>query len=358
MNVRLMSSPAQETTADPRWSALVRRDPAADGTFVYSVKTTGVYCRPSCPARQPRPENVAFHDTCAQAEQAGFRACRRCRPGQSSLGLAEKLTRACRLLESLETPPALEALAKMIDLSPSHLHRSFKAATGLTPREYGAAQKESRLRQSLTEGDSVTGAIYAAGYGSSSRVYENADSLLGMSPTSYRGGGADTCIRFAVGECSLGAILVARSQRGLCAISLGDEPEALARELQDRFPRAEMVGDDEDFARLVARVVGFVETPGEGGLDLPLDIRGTAFQKRVWTALSQIPLGQTASYAEIAHRLGQPQSARAVAGACAANTLAVAIPCHRVVRQDGSLSGYRWGVERKAALLEREKVPG
>lgn len=344
---------AEEIMADPRWTALAKRDPAADGSFVYAVKTTGIYCRPSCPARQPRPENVTFHSDGAQAEQAGFRACQRCHP-RGGAPLAEKLTRACRLLESLESPPVLEELAERVGLSVSHLHRSFKAATGLTPREYAAAQKESRLRRALSDGESVTNAIYEAGYGSSSRVYENTDKLLGMTPTTYRRGGAETSIRFAIGQCFLGAILVASSERGLCAIALGDDPELLARQLQDRFPQAEMVGDDQDFSRLVARVVGFVEAPRQE-FDLPLDIRGTAFQKRVWEALSRIAPGETVSYAELARRLGQPRSSRAVASACAANLLAVAIPCHRVVRQDGSLSGYRWGIERKSALLARER---
>ena len=267
--------------------------------------------------------------------------------------MAEKVTKACRLLESEDSTPSLEQLAKRVGLSPSHLHRNFKAATGLTPRGYAAARKESRMREALAKGESVTDAIYAAGYGSNSRFYEKSEQVLGMSPGCYRRGGVDSNIRFAIGQCSMGAILVAQSERGLCSISLGEDPDELARALQDRFPRAELVGDDPEFAGLVARVVGFVEAPGEG-LNLPLDIRGTAFQKRVWEALTLIAPGETVSYAEIAQRIGQPGSSRAVAGACAANTLAVLIPCHRVVRQDGSLSGYRWGVERKAALLARE----
>jgi AraC family transcriptional regulator of adaptative response/methylated-DNA-[protein]-cysteine methyltransferase len=229
----------------------------------------------------------------------------------------------------------------------------FKAATGVTPRAYAAAHRAKRVRNELRRSRTVTTAIFDAGYNSNGRFYENSDQVLGMTPSRYRAGGADTRIRFAIGECSLGPILVAASDRGVCAILLGDDPEALARDLQDRFPRADLIGGDRDFERIVAKVVGFVEAPGLG-LDLPLDVRGTAFQQRVWQALRKIPAGSTASYTEIAQQLGSPRSVRAVAQACAANPLAVAVPCHRVVRTDGALSGYRWGVERKRALLERE----
>jgi AraC family transcriptional regulator of adaptative response/methylated-DNA-[protein]-cysteine methyltransferase len=238
-------------------------------------------------------------------------------------------------------------------MSPYHLHRIFKAVTGLTPRAYAAAQRARRLRDELAAGGKVTDAIYGAGYNSGGRFYAEADRVLGMTATRYRAGGEDTDIRFAVGECSLGSILVARSERGVCAILIGDDPQALARDLQDRFPRARLIGGDAGFERLVAQVVGFVEAP-KIGLDLPLDVRGTAFQQRVWQALRDIPAGQTASYSEIAQRIGAPAAVRAVAQACGANALAVAIPCHRVVRHDGALSGYRWGVERKRTLLERE----
>jgi AraC family transcriptional regulator of adaptative response/methylated-DNA-[protein]-cysteine methyltransferase len=223
----------------------------------------------------------------------------------------------------------------------------------LTPRAYAAAHRGKRVREGLARGESVTAAIYDAGYNSNGRFYEEADRVLGMTPTQRRAGGAGTDIRFAVGECSLGAILVARSERGVCAILLGDDPDELARDLQDRFPRARLIGGDTDFERVVALVVGFVEQPALG-LDLPLDVRGTAFQQRVWQALREVPTGRTVSYAEVAQRIGAPKSVRAVAQACAANAIAVAIPCHRVVRHDGALSGYRWGVERKRALLERE----
>ena len=338
-----------------RWEALKQRDPNADGTFVYSVRTTGVYCRPSCAARPARPENVAFHPTCEDAERAGFRPCKRCRPNEA--GQAERhaaaVARACRLIAEAEDMPTLDALAAAAGLSPYHFHRVFKGVTGVTPKAYGQAHRAGRVAAGLRDAGTVTEAIYDAGYSSSSRFYESSNERLGMTPTAYRKGGAGTRIRFAVGECSLGAILVATTDKGVCAILLGDDPDALVRDLQDRFPQAELDGNDPAFDGLVARVVGFVEAPGQG-LDLPLDIGGTAFQQRVWQALRAIPAGRTASYTDIAQAIGQPKSVRAVALACGANALAVAIPCHRVVRSDGSLSGYRWGVERKRALLTRE----
>jgi AraC family transcriptional regulator, regulatory protein of adaptative response / methylated-DNA-[protein]-cysteine methyltransferase len=346
---------AATTQADPRWAAVQARDAHADGSFFYSVRTTGVYCRPSCGARPARPENVTFHDTAAAAERAGFRPCKRCKSDQLSLQAqhAAMITEACRLIENAETPPTLEQLTKPTGLSPFHFHRVFKSVTGLTPKQYAAAHRASRVRSKLDRGGSVTEAIFDAGYNASSRFYETSNQVLGMTPSSYRAGGADHDIRFAIGECSLGAILVAQSERGVCAILFGDDPDVLARDLQDRFPRANLIGGDRAFEQLVATVVGFVEAPAIG-LDLPLDVRGTAFQQRVWQALRDIPAGVTASYSEIAQRIGSPNAVRAVAGACAANMLAVAIPCHRVVRNDGSLSGYRWGVERKRALLARE----
>jgi AraC family transcriptional regulator of adaptative response/methylated-DNA-[protein]-cysteine methyltransferase len=346
---------AAATLADPRWTALQARDAGADGSFFYSVRTTGVYCRPSCGARPARPENVAFHASAAAAERAGFRPCKRCRPDQLSLPQqqAAMVTKACRLIENAETPPTLEQLAKPTGLSAFHFHRVFKAVTGLTPKQYAAAHRASRVRNELNRGGSVAEAIFDAGYNASSRFYEASNQLLGMTPSSYRAGGVDHDIRFAIGECSLGAILVAQSDRGVCAILFDDDPDALARDLQDRFPKANLIGGDRAFEQLVATVVGFVEAPALG-LDLPLDVRGTAFQQRVWQALRDIPAGITVSYSDIAQRIGSPNAVRAVAGACAANMLAVAIPCHRVVRNDGGLSGYRWGVERKRTLLARE----
>jgi AraC family transcriptional regulator of adaptative response/methylated-DNA-[protein]-cysteine methyltransferase len=346
---------AAATVSDPRWAAVVARDPRADGKFFYSVRTTGVYCRPSCAARPARPENVAFHLTATDAERAGFRPCKRCKPDQPTLAEqhAAKVAELCRLIENAEQVPSLEDLASHAGLSPYHLHRIFKAVTGLTPKAYAAAHRARRVRAGLDRSGTVTEAIYGAGYGSNARFYEESNRVLGMTPTTYRAGGANTEIRFAIGECSLGSVLVAASERGVCAILMGDDPDELARDLQDRFPRANLIGGDAEFERLVSKVVGFVEAPGLG-LDLPLDVRGTAFQQRVWQALREIPVGETVSYADLANRIGSPKSVRAVAQACAANALAVAIPCHRVVRNDGGLSGYRWGVERKRALLARE----
>jgi AraC family transcriptional regulator of adaptative response/methylated-DNA-[protein]-cysteine methyltransferase len=348
-------NPVTATLDDPRWAAVVARDAKADGQFFYSVRTTGVYCRPSCAARTPRPENVAFHLTAIEAQRAGFRACLRCKPDEPSLATrhAALVAQMCRLLESSEQLPSLAELAQHAQLSTFHLHRVFKRITGLTPKAYATAHRAKRMRVELVRAGTVTDAIYGAGYNSGGRFYAEADNVLGMTPTRYRAGGADTEIRFAVAQCSLGAILVARSERGVCAISMGDDPDALARDLQDRFPQATLVGGDAEFEQWVARVIGFVEAPGLG-LDLPLDVRGTAFQQRVWQALRTIPPGETATYSDIAQRIGAPNATRAVAQACASNVLAVAIPCHRVVRRDGTLSGYRWGVERKRALLASE----
>jgi len=346
---------AAATKADPRWAAVLARDPAADGRFVYSVDTTGVYCRPSCASRRARPEHVAFHPTSADAERAGFRPCLRCRPDRPPRIEQHAATVACvcRFIESAEQPPTLDTLAQEAGMSVSHLHRVFKAATGLTPKAYAAAHRARRVRAELGRSDTVTEAIYDAGYNSNGRFYAQSNDMLGMTPSRYRAGGIDTDIRFAVGECSLGSILVAASEIGVCAILIGDDPDALAHDLQDRFPRARLIGGDAAFEQLVAKVVGLVEAP-RVGLDLPLDVRGTAFQQRVWQALRDIPAGTTVSYADLARRIGAPKSVRAVAQACGANPLAVAIPCHRVVRNDGALAGYRWGVERKRTLLDRE----
>ncbi|MGA5585362.1 bifunctional DNA-binding transcriptional regulator/O6-methylguanine-DNA methyltransferase Ada [Pseudomonas siliginis] len=338
---------------DPRWAAVVARDPRADGQFVYAVKTTGIYCRPSSLARLPKPQNVEFFDTAELAEAAGYRPSKRASKDQNDAQHAAIVAAACRQIEACETLPALSSLAATAGLSPFHFHRLFKAATGLTPKAYATAHRSRKLRARLADGGSVTDALYDAGFNSNSRFYESADQLLGMKPTDYRAAGQNNDIRFAVGQCSLGAILVAQSERGICAILLGDDPHQLVCNLQDQFRKANLIGADREFEQLIASVVGFVKAPATG-LNLPLDIRGTAFQERVWQALREIPAGSTASYAEIAQRIGAPTSMRAVAQACGANRLAVAIPCHRVVRSDGNLSGYRWGVERKRQLLERE----
>ena len=268
---------------------------------------------------------------------------------------AQMVTKACRLIESQERAPTLDELARAVGMSPFHFQRTFTRLTGLSPKAYAAAHRAKKVRSALSRSGSVTGAIYAAGYNSNGRFYAHAAQALGMKPRAFRQGGSGATIRFAVGQCSLGSILVGASDQGICAIFLGDDPNQLARDLQDRFPRARLIGADRDFEQTVARVVGLVENP-QIALDLPLDIRGTVFQQKVWRALTKIPLGQTASYAQIAQRIGLPKAVRAVAGACAASLLAVAIPCHRVVRTDGNLSGYRWGVERKRALLHKERV--
>lgn len=341
-----------------RWEAVLRHDRAADGHFFYAVLTTGVYCRPSCASRRPRRENIRFYNTQAEAQRAGYRPCKRCRPDAQGPAehQAEAVAKACRLIETAETMPSLDELAAAAGMSRFHFHRIFKEATGVTPKAYAAAHRVNRLREELPRSNTVTEAIYGAGYNSSGRFYAGSAEVLGMTPKNFRTGGDGAEIRFALGQCSLGAILVAATDKGICAIALGDDPDALLRDLQDRFPKAKLIGGDEDFEKLVATVVGFVETPSQG-LDLPLDIRGTAFQQRVWEALRTIPAGTTASYAEIAKRIGRPRAVRAVAQACANNVIAVAIPCHRVVRNDGALSGYRWGVARKRALLDREARP-
>jgi AraC family transcriptional regulator of adaptative response/methylated-DNA-[protein]-cysteine methyltransferase len=343
------------STDAERWDAVQRRDQQADGHFYYSVSSTGVYCRPSCGARPALRRNVRFHDSCADAEQAGFRACLRCKPDQPPLAErhAAAVAQACRLIDAAGEAPDLDSLAQASGMSRFHFHRIFKAHTGITPKAYAAAQRARRLQQGLAQAPTVTDALYAAGFNSSGRFYAASNAVLGMSPKAFRAGGSGASIRFAIGACSLGAILVAATDKGICAILMGDDPELLARDLQDRFPQAELRGAEADFEATVAKVVGLVESPAIG-LDLPLDVRGTAFQQRVWQALRAIPSGSTVSYGELAERVGTPSGARAIAGACAANPIAVAIPCHRVVRQDGAISGYRWGVERKAALLKRE----
>jgi AraC family transcriptional regulator, regulatory protein of adaptative response / methylated-DNA-[protein]-cysteine methyltransferase len=349
------AAPGLLSDDDDRWAAVVGRDRSADGTFFYSVQTTGVYCRPSCPARLARRRNVRFHPTAADAEGAGFRPCKRCRPTEPTLAEqhAAVVAKACRLLATAEDTPNLDALADAVGMSRFHFHRVFKSVAGVTPGAYAASLRAQRIRDALPRTGTVTEAIYGSGFNSNGRFYATSPDVLGMTPTDFRSGGPGASIRFAVGECSLGTILVAATEKGVCAILLGDDPEVLVRDLQDRFPRAQLRGGDAAFEDLVARVVGFVEAPALG-LDLPLDLRGTAFQQRVWQALRDTRAGTTTTYTDIAVRIGSPRAVRAVAQACASNPIAVAIPCHRVVRTDGALSGYRWGVERKRMLLDRE----
>jgi AraC family transcriptional regulator of adaptative response/methylated-DNA-[protein]-cysteine methyltransferase len=342
-------------TDEERWEAVIHRDKNAGDAFVYCVETTGVYCRPSCPARLARRDNVAFHLTPKDAERAGFRACKRCKPNDPSAHgeQAAVVAKACKLISDAEEPLSLDVLAEAIGMSPWHFHRVFKSMTGLTPKAYATAHRAQRMHEELSRRGTVTSAIYNSGFNSNGRFYAESNKRLGMKPTEFKAGGDGATIRFAAGECSLGSILVAASDLGICSIAIGDDPHTLVRELQDRFPNAELIGGDKQFERMVARVVAFVENPS-AGLELPLHVQGTAFQQRVWKALCEIPCGTTCTYSELAHKLGQPNATRAVAGACAANALAVAIPCHRVVRTDGSLSGYRWGVERKERLLQVE----
>jgi AraC family transcriptional regulator, regulatory protein of adaptative response / methylated-DNA-[protein]-cysteine methyltransferase len=342
-------------TEDQKWHAVLAKDTAADGEFYYAVKTTGVYCLPSCPARPALRENLVFYDTPEDAEKAGFRPCKRCWPkGPSKTAVHEAaVAKACRLIAKAEEAPTLDQLAKEAGMSNYYFHRVFKALTGVTPKEYVMAHRTRRVRQELVKRNSVTEAIYGAGFNSNGRFYAKSMETLGMTPTKFRKGGVDARIRFAVGECSLGSVLVAASEKGVCAISLGDDPDSLVRNLQDQFPRAELIGGDHEFENLVAQVVGLIEEPSTR-FNLPLDVQGTAFQLRVWQALREIPAGSTASYSDIAERIRAPKAVRAVARACASNRIAVAIPCHRVQRNDGALSGYRWGVERKSALLKRE----
>lgn len=342
-------------TDETRWQAVVERNKAADGHFVYGVRTTGVYCLPSGAARLPKRENIEFFDTPEAAEENGYRPSKRLRRGQPQLENehAAKIAKACRYIEEHSNDTTLADIATHVGMSTFHFHRLFKATTGLTPKAYASAHRNQRLREVLSDTGSVTDAIFDAGFNSNSRFYENSSAMLGMTPKTWRAGGKGTEIYFALGICSLGDILVAQSVKGICAILLGDDPDKLLQDLQDKFPLAELVGKNAQFEQLVAQIVGFIDAP-ETGLELPLDIRGTAFQQRVWQALRDIPVGTTVSYADIAQRIGSPKAVRAVAGACAANMLAVAIPCHRVVRNNGALSGYRWGVERKRALLDKE----
>src|SRR5690242_9907913 len=312
MTTRATPQPTLRLRADSdRWNAVVAHDSRADGSFVYSVRTTGVYCRPSCPARRPRRDNVRFHATCEDAERAGFRPCKRCQPNEPGLRERQALAvaKACRLIERADEMPNLDQLAKAAGMSRFHFHRLFKAVTGVTPKAYAAEHRSQRMRDELARAGTVTEAIYGAGFNSNGRFYAAAPQVLGMAPTEFRAGGRGQSIRFAVGECSLGSILVAATEKGVCAIFLGDDPDKLVRDLQDRFPKAQLIGGDRAFEQWVARAVGFVEAPA-GGLDLPLDVRGTAFQRRVWQALRKIPAGRTATYTEIARRIGAPKAVR------------------------------------------------
>ncbi|MDJ0514490.1 MAG: bifunctional DNA-binding transcriptional regulator/O6-methylguanine-DNA methyltransferase Ada [Methyloceanibacter sp.] len=338
------------------WHAVLTRDACFDGKFYYAVATTGIYCLPSCAARKPKRANTAFFASCFEAENAGYRACKRCRPDEEAARpvWAERVEKACRLIEESETTMTLSDLARAVGSSAHHFHRQFKNALGITPKAYAAALQDHRVRVALSRGATVTEALYEAGFSSSGRFYSGQSAALGMAPDTFRKGGVSEDLTFATAPCSLGVVLAAASKKGLCAILLGESPDVLADDLRALFPKATLTGGDTAFAATMAAAVALVDRPGKQ-LELPLDIRGTAFQRRVWETLRKIPAGETQSYSELATAIGAPGAVRAVASACAANKLAVAIPCHRVIRRDGSVSGYRWGADRKRALLEKEK---
>jgi AraC family transcriptional regulator of adaptative response/methylated-DNA-[protein]-cysteine methyltransferase len=351
----MMIEGIDETSA---WDAVLGRDSRRDGQFVYAVATTGVYCRPSCPSRRPRRESVRFFGAPDEAERAGFRACRRCHPRDGAAPEARLVERACAYLEAhLEEPVTLETLGQALGVSPWHLQRTFKRVTGVSPKEMIRARRMERLKERLQQGDDVAGATYEVGFGSGSRVYELSDARLGMTPATYRRGGAGMSLRYATAACSLGLLLVAVTERGVSAVALGDTEEELAAGLRHEYPRAVIEraeAGEEGLAERIAAILAFLEGSAPH-LALPLDVRATAFQEQVWKALQEIPAGETRTYGEIAARLGRPQAARAVAQACATNPVALAIPCHRVVRGDGAAGGYRWGAERKSRILTGER---
>jgi len=336
------------------WRVVAARDAAADGEFVFAVRSTDIYCRPSCPSRRPRPAQVVFFPAPADAERAGFRACRRCRP-QESTRQPHWITQVCAQIEAnVDNPLPLRVLAAKAGFSLHHFQRTFQRLMGVTPRQYADALRLQRLKRRLRKGDDVTTALYEAGYGSSSRLYERSDSQLGMTPATYRHGGEGMQIGYTIVDCALGRVLVAATQRGISAVYLGNSDKPLEAALREEYPRAEIHRDTNGLSTWVRTLVRHLDGR-QPQLDLPVDVQATAFQRRVWEALRAIPYGATRSYSQIARSLGRPTATRAVARACATNPVSVVIPCHRVVREDGGLGGYRWGLERKRALLVREK---
>ncbi len=339
---------------EQRWRLVAGRSLNADGQFVYAVKSTGIFCRPSCPSRRPRREQVEFFDSPGDAQQAGYRPCRRCTPMRVNAQL-ETIERACRYIEqNLETTLSLEQVAAHAGLSPFHFQRLFKRTLGISPRQYQQARRTGKFRQALHGAGTITDAIYEAGYSSSSRAYENTNAQLGMTPSEFRRRGDGIRIGYTIADSGFGKVLIATTPRGVCAVRFGESERALAAELQREFSAAEIVRQGHELSAVAAQVTKLIAEGSQPG-NIPLDIQGTAFQQRVWNALREIPRGQTRTYSEIAQKIGKPQAVRAVANACAANPVAVVVPCHRVVQKNGSLSGYRWGVKRKAALLERER---
>jgi len=347
---------AQTDRMSSMWNSVVARDRHADGAFVYAVASTGVYCRPSCPSRRPRRENVAFFDSTEEARRAGFRACRRCRPDETAPAdpWIDKIRRACVYLDNVDGHPSLAALAGRIGGSPYHLQRNFKRIVGVTPREYADAIRLRKVKRRLRAGENVTGAMFDAGYGSSSRFYERAAHKLGMSPSTYRRGGAGMTIAYATTASPLGRLLVAATARGVCSVAMGSRDEDLVARLRREYPAASIHEDGASLAEWIGVVVAHLSGASRR-LDLPLDIQATAFQWKVWQALAAIPFGETRSYADVARAIGRPTAARAVARACASNPVALAIPCHRVVAASGEVGGYRWGVSRKKEILARER---
>jgi AraC family transcriptional regulator of adaptative response/methylated-DNA-[protein]-cysteine methyltransferase len=343
------------SNANQKWSMVLARDTKADGRFVYAVKSTGIFCRPTCPSRRPRRENVEFFNSPAQAQQAGYRACRRCTPLERN-PQSQKVEAACRYIdENLDVTLSLTAISRHVAISPFHFQRMFKRMLGISPREYQQARRAGKFRQALLSDGSVTEAIYEAGFSSSSRAYESVPAQLGMTPSEFKRGGDGIEIRCTVISTELGKLLVATTPRGVCAVRFGESEAALLRELKKDFNAAEIRRDDvglESVATQIKQLLSGSAAP----LNIPLDLRGTAFQQMVWKELRRIPQGQTRSYTDVAKAIGKPKAVRAVANACGSNPVAIVVPCHRVVQKNGSLAGYRWGVKRKAALLEKEAV--
>lgn len=353
-----MKTPAANKydTEPARWRAVEERDPMAEGAFVLAVTSTGIFCRPTCPAKRPHRDRVEFYNTPSEARRAGYRACLRCKPEDESYGRrhADAIARASSLIRESETMPTLGELAKATNLSVFHFHRLFRRALGVTPRQFRAQIMVEKAKQSMRSGDSVTSAIYDAGFSSNGRFYEAASARLGMKARKIGAGGADESIRFIVRRCSLGFVLVAATEKGICEVWLGDDTDSLAKRLREVYAKARIASRDPIMNDLVKKVVSLVETPDKP-VKLPLDLHGTAFEMRVWNALRRIPIGKTKTYGEIAAAIGHPGASRAVGRACALNHVAVVVPCHRAIGKDKSLRGYRWGLERKRKLLDREQ---